>query len=243
MKNPDPQRLDYLDGSFHYVFPDDIPLIIYNKVTWYVQQARLAIDKILAIAKINPTHVTALYKQIDTLVFDIVIPYYQAIAKLVNIPDVENLTSTSRYEFFVQRVVLDGEKIQQLPSQLDILLGAESGDEQVEKPDREVPTSGDVVCDIEVSLRLTFKHNATSVIKTKGLVYCLMLLGQASQQLKMAQDEAEEKYGKDGKSSERLTPVIEGGEINMESRPLDPIFANEKDAILAGVSLRLPSIE
>jgi hypothetical protein len=242
MKNPDPQRLDYLDGTFHYVFPDDIPLIIYNKVTWYVQQARMEIDNILKFAKINPTHIDSLYKEVDTLVFDVTAPYFSAIAALVNIPNVENLTSTSRYEFFVQRLVLDEGHIQQKPSQLDILLGAGVEDEQVEKSDKEIPTSGDIVCDIEVSLRLTFKHNATSVIRSKGLVYCLMLLSQASQQLKMAQDEAEEKYG-DNKSTEKLTPVSEGGEINMESRPLNPIFASEKKAILAGVNIPLPEFE
>ena len=244
MKNPDPQRLDYLDGSFHYVFPDDIPLIIYNKVSWYIQQARLEIDELLSLTTINPTHINALYEEIDNLVFDVVSPYYQAIAKLVHIPDVDNLTSVSRYEFFVQRLELDGNKILQLPSRLDLLLGAEAGEEHTEKPDKEVPTSGDVVWDLEVSIRLTFKHNASSLIQSRGLVSCLGILQQASQQLKMAQDEADEKYDNDKKKSsgDAFIPIPEADAIDLESRPLNPIFAREQEAIAASLNIKLPKI-
>ena len=243
MRNPEPQRLDYIGGEFHYVFPDDIPLVAYNKVCWYAQQARIEIDEFLRTIELRHTvNLKALYEQIDNLVFDLAKPYYVAIAKLAHIPDIDNLTSTSRYEFFVQRLVFEGDQMKQLPSQLDLLLGAESDDGTVEKSDKEVPTSGNLIWDIEVSLRLTFKHNASSMIRTKGLVSCLGMLGQASQQLKMAQDEAEEMYG-DKKTGDPFIPVTEADPIGLEHKPLDPTFAKELPAIAKGLNIKMPRFD
>jgi hypothetical protein len=238
MQNPLPQKLDYLSGRFHWVFPDHIPISKYREVEWFARQIKQEIESFISSIQLrSPRHVNALYEQIDHLTFDIVKDYYEAIAQLIGIPDIEDLTSASRYEFFVQRFSLTSAGIESLPSQLDILLGAEM-EHNAETPDKEVPTSGDPIIDVMTSLRLTFKHNASSAITTMGITSCLMMLSLAAEQLKLAQEEAER-----GDKSGMPPNSQESEDIDLEDEPLDPEIENEMRAIASSGLFNMPSLD
>lgn len=235
MQIPNPQRLDYQNGQFHWVFPDDISLTVHRQVDWYIKQARFEIDKFLATVQFtNFNHLAGVYLQIDTLTYEFTKPYYFAIAKLIGIPRISGLTSESRYRFFIQQLELNEGGLAPRPSQLDILMGCDScEDEDRVESDKEVPSSGDILFDIETSLRLSFKHNADSLIKERGLVSCLIMMRQASRQLELAQEEAE----KDRESpSGQSAHTREASAVTIEREALDPIYVRDREAIAKSLS-------
>lgn len=245
MQIPDAQKLEYLNGTFHWVFPDDIPLNSHRKVAWYIQKVREEIDEFLATVQFtNFHHLKGIYHQIDTLTYEFSKPYYFAIAKLINIPRVTSLTPESRYRFFVQQLELTPAGLQSHPSQLDILMGAESCEDEDRSSgdNKDVPSSGDVLIDVEASLRLSFKHNADSLILGKGLISCLMLMKQAARQMEMAQEEAD-KIGKDKPQKNQSPFVAETKAVNIEREALDPTYVRDRPAIaeaLSSLDISLP---
>lgn len=238
MNNPSPQKLLYESGRTHWVFPDDIPLCHYKKVEWFSSQLKLEIDSFLNRVKLhNPRHVNALYAEVDRLTFDIVSEYYEAIANLIAIPSYEGLTSASRYQFFVQRLIIGQKGLESHPSQLEILLGAEL-EQSTEKPNRDVPTSGDPILDIEVSLRLSFKHNASSILTTRGVASCLAMLSLAAEQMRLAQEEAEGESKNSGAIHGK-----EVGDVDLEDDPIDPDFEKDIQAIASSGLLSVPTMD
>lgn len=239
MRQPSPERLDYEDGSFVYVFPDDLPLDRYREVQFYFDRIENEKNEFLSTVKIPiPQSIDQCVRQLDSLLYSLIEPYVQSISQILGIAAPELLTPKSRYFFFVHKIEL-GDRIEARSSGLNLLMGAEAYDEKEVDNSNPIESSGDVVWDIETSLRLSFKHNATSIIKTRGIISCLGMLEQAAKQMAAAQKEAEKSSNrKDGSS-----PLLEGNESNepkIEEKALDPKFAREEAGIVKALNLVLP---
>lgn len=237
MRQPSPERLDYEDGSFVYVFPDDLPLDRYREVQFYFDQIENEKNEFLSTVKIPiPQSIDQCVRQLDSLLYSLIEPYVQSISQILGIAAPELLTPKSRYFFFVHKIEL-GDQIEARSSGLNLLMGAEAYKEEEEEKSDPLESSGDNIWDIEVDLRLSFKHNADSIIKTRGIISCLGMLRQAARRMAAAQKEAE-KSSKGGSS-----PLLEGNESNepkIEEKVLDPKFAREEAGIVKALNLVLP---
>jgi hypothetical protein len=240
MKFPPKQRLDYVDGDFHWVFPDDIPLSKYRKVEHYLSECRAEVNDVLPSLELDAIpSLSYLYSFLDEALWRLYSPYAYAISGLIGIPRPEDIKSVSRYSFFVQRFDVNPEEgLICLSSRLELVLGEGCYETPEVKSDTKVPTSGDLIWDIETSIRLSFKHNAEGMINERCLISCLAMLEQASEQMKMAQEEAENS----GKTS-NSKPNIEkskGMEVKFKGKQLDEDYAKDEAAIFEALGIELP---
>lgn len=109
----------------------------------------------------------------------------------------------------------------------------------VDKPETELPSSGDLLWDIETSIRLSFKHNAEGMINTRGLISCLAMLEQASEQMRMAQEEAEK--GTEKTSGSKPKPQsTKSANVKFKGKTLDADYLKDEEVILQTLGIELP---
>ena len=245
MRNPPPQRINYGDGSFVYVFPDDIPLLNYRKVEFYLVKIAEQVENYFQTCSLTAESLSAgidnLIRRLDVALFEARLrPYLQSICDLVGIKNLEDMDRVSRYRFFVGDFIPNEDNyIETAPSGLSILLGARAWEDIEESEEaKDVPTSGDKIWDIETSLLLTFKKNADHVVRTKGVVSAIAMLRQAAAQMELAHREAEKMAGKSGKSgapSRQKAPEPS----RVEAAPLEEDFAQSVGAMAGAIGLDL----
>lgn len=179
------ERIDYINGDFFLLFETDIPLTLHGRVKGYLDQLKLAIaQETLRIDQLEDFSVYLFQKYYI---------YYTKLYELLNIPYTnEDIDPISNFTFLIGSI--KGEQLGL--SRLERLMGyKESVEDSPEESDTPPFTTGDILLDIEVDLRLTFKHNAEGLIKSHSLNQCCLMLKQASDRISQAHSEMDEKYG------------------------------------------------
>ena len=227
------ERLDYINGDFFLLFEIDIPLKSHSKVKAYLEQLKLAIAQ-------EPLRIEQL-EDFSVYLFQKYYIYYVKLYELLNIPyNNEDIDPISNFTFLIGSIHEDRLGL----SRLEKLMGYK---EAVDLPSEESETppfsTGDILLDIEVDLRLTFKHNAEGLIETHSLNQCCLMLKQASDRISQAHSEMDEKYGVDKDKNEfsltKKVKALKSHELPQESES----FQSDKENIrrsLESNNIKLP---
>lgn len=230
MKRPPVQELRYEDGTKTWVFADDISLDNHYRVAAILQLARECVDAVLPTVNTeNMQHLQQLYLVLDANTYGLVESHYSAIADLIGLDRVAELEPVSRYEFFIQTIVLGEEGLEPAPSGIDILMGANLSDDFDEEEDLgsvDIASSGDHLWDIETSIRMTFKHSAEGIISKKGLPSCIGMLRQAARHMKLAREQAEAESR--NKKKGEVPKSMQTKAVKIERRALDDDYLKHK---------------
>ena len=223
---PDPQELIYLDGSFVYIFSDDISLMKYRKVSFYLEKLQQkASQQARELTETGATSLKQIYSLLDSIIYGALKPYYLTIAEALGIERVDELHPKSRHEFFIQKLSTNEAGVTSSYSGLEVLLGAEAVEpgEEEGAEDASRITSGDFVWDIQADVLLSLKHSAPYVLENLGIISTLAVVSQMGQRREYAEKKAEEEAerkagGGKGRKGKRLRAIAKKEEVSFTDK-------------------------